>query len=156
MLTIRVPIKGQEVFNLYVNGKILSSVFNPGRGTLFETTGTVVLQYGWTLGKRRVDHRRGYIVRPATDTKYFRAVYLPNVREPVAIIGLLYGRKIDYARQALFNLEKMYGKDIYLYPVSFWQKISCLLDGRDGKKSLANKSNLSVLCSKYNLWGEKK
>lgn len=149
MLTIRVPIKGKEYFNLYVNGKPVFSVFDEELGSLFKFEGTVLLQYGWTLQGKQADHRRSYLVCENVLTENPNSIYLPNVKEPVALLGIFYGRKIDEARQAIFNLEKMHGKDIYIYPVGFWQKISCLLDGRDNKRSLATKSNLEILSKKY-------
>lgn len=149
MLTVRVPIKGKEYFNLYANGKPVFSAFDEELGSLFKFEGTVLLQYGWTLQGRQADHRRSYLVCESTLTSNNDSIYLPNVKEPVAVLGIFYGRKIDEARQAMFNLEKMCGKDIYLYPIGFWQKISCLLDGFENKRSLATKSNLQVLCTRY-------
>lgn len=149
MLTVRVPIKGKEYFNLYVNGKPSFSAFDEELGSLFKFEGTVLLQYGWTLNGRQADHRRSYLVCESSRTSNFDSIYLPNVKEAVAVLGIFYGRKIDEARQAIFNLEKICGKDIYLYPVVFWQKISCLLDGFENKRSLATKSNLEVLCTRY-------
>lgn len=149
MLTVRVPIKGKEYFNLYVNGKPVFSAFDEELGSLFRFEGTVLLQYGWTLQGKQADHRRSYLVCENVLTENPHSIYLPNVKEPVALLGIFYGRKIDEARQAIFNLEKMYGKDIYTYPVGFWQKISCLLDGRENKRSLATRSNLEILSKKY-------
>lgn len=149
MLTVRVPIKGKEYFNLYVNGKPVFSAFDEELGSLFKFEGTVLLQYGWILQGRQADHRRSYLVCENTITENFRGIYLPNVKEPVSVLGVFYGRKIDEARQAMFNLEKMCGKNIYIYRIGFWQKISCLLDGFENKRSLATKSNLRVLCTKY-------
>ena len=149
MLTVRVPLKGKEYFNLYANGKPVFSAFDEELGSLFKFEGTVLLQYGWTLQGKQADHRRSYLVCESSRTSNCGGIYLPNVKESVAVLGIFYGRKIDEARQAMFNLEKMCGKDIYLYPVVFWQKISCLLDGSENRRSLATKSNLDVLLRKY-------
>lgn len=149
MLTVRVPIKGKEYFNLYVNGKPYFSAFDEELGSLFKFEGTVLLQYGWTLNGRQAAHRRSYLVCESSRTSNSDCIYLPNVKEAVAVLGIFYGRKIDEARQAIFNLEKICGKDIYLYSIGFWQKISCLLDGFENKRSLATKSNLEVLCTRY-------
>lgn len=149
MLTVRIPIKGKEYFNLYANGKPAFSAFDEELGSLFQFEGTVLLQYGWTLQGRQADHRRCYLVCESSRTSNSDSIYLPNVKEPVSVLGIFFGRKIDEARQAMFTLEKMCGKDIYLYPVGFWQKISCLLDGFENKRSLATKSNLEVLSKKY-------
>lgn len=149
MLTVRVPIKGKEYFNLYVNGKPVFSAFDEELGSLFSFEGTILLQYGWTLQGRQADHRRAYLVCEKSLTGNYTGIYLPNVKESVAVLGIFYGRKIDEARQALFNLEKMAGKDIYLYSVGFWQKVSCLIDGKENKRSLAIKSNLELLYTKY-------
>lgn len=149
MLTVRIPLKGKEHFNLYANGKPVFSAFDEELGSLFKFDGVVLLQYGWTLQGRQTDHRRAYLICEISQTEYFSGIYLPNVKEPVAVLGIFYGRKIDEARQTMFNLEKICGKDIYIYPVGFWQKISCLLDGFENKRSLAIKSNLEVLYTKY-------
>ena len=149
MLTVKIPLKGKDFFNLYANGKPVFSAFDEDTGSLFSFEGIVLLQYGWTLQKRHSDHRRAYLVCEYSRVNNYRSIYLPNVKEPVAVLGIFYGRKIDEARQAVFNLEKMYGKEVYLYSVGFWQKISCLLDGFENKRSLATKSNLEVLCRKY-------
>lgn len=149
MLTVRIPIKGKEYFNLYANGKPVFSAFDEERGSLFTFEGTVLLQYGWTLQGRQSDHRRAYLACEKSLTGNYAGIYLPNVKETVAILGIFYGRKIDEARQAIFNLEKLGGKDIYLYSVSFWQKVSCLIDGKANKRSLAIMSNLEVLYRKY-------
>lgn len=150
MLTVRIPIKGREYFNLYANGKPVYSAFDRDEGSLFKFDGTVLLQYGWTLQGRQAAHRRSYLVCEWKETKNFCGIYLPNVREPCSILGLFYGRKIDAARQAVFNLEKICGKAVYLYSAGFWQKVSCLLDGFENGKKLAGKSNLEVLCKRYN------
>lgn len=149
MLTVRIPPRGKEHFNLYANGNPVFSAFDEEHGSLLRFEGTVFLQYGWTLKGRHSDHRRSYLVCECSRTENSGGLYLPNVREPCAVLGIFYGRKIDEARQAIFNLEKICGKEVYLYSVGFWQKISCLLDGSANRRSLAIKSNLEVLCAKY-------
>lgn len=146
MLTVRVPVRGKEAFNLYVNGRVRSSVHDRERGTLFEFDGRAVLQYGWIMGGRCAGHRRAYVVSNLGDTRCFGGVYLPNVREPCAVISCAYGRRVDLMRQALFNLERIAGKDVYLLPVLFWQRFACLVDDFDGKRCRAVKSNLILLC----------
>ncbi len=149
MLSVRIPLRGKEYFNLYANGKPVFSSFDEEFGSFFQFEGAVFLQYGWTLRGRQADHRRAYLVCEYSETRSFSGTYLPNVKEPCAILGIFYGRKIDSARQAFFNLEKICGKEVYLYSPGFWQKFSCLLDGFENNKSLAIKSNLEILCSRY-------
>lgn len=149
MLQIRIPRKNKEFFNLYVNGRFVSHTDIKEKGHLFCFSDTVILQYKYP------HHRRAYIVTQADNSQHLKRMYLPNVKQPVAVIYFISGgRRIDHLRQGIFNLEKMAGKDIYTLPIIFWQEFSCLLDTYNGYKSAAIKSNLIVLLQKYGM-GEK-
>lgn len=143
MLTVRIPKKNREYFNLYANGVITEDAYDDERGALFSMGGTVVLQYKYP------HHRRTYIVKNADEYKTIPPDYLPNVRERVGIISFLYGRRIDLLQQAIYKAERIAGKEIYLYPVIFWQKMTCLLESNNGQSSAVLNSNLLLLCKKY-------
>lgn len=144
MITVRIPRKNKEVFNLYAHGNFIDSAYDEERGSLFVSDkGVVVLDYNYR------PHRRAYIVCPAEQTQCMKPVYLPNVREKLSLIAAVYGRRIDQLRTALFNIENIAGKEAYDFPILFWQEVSCLLDNSNGRKSTANKTNLMILCSRF-------
>ncbi len=150
MIQVRIPKKNEEAFNLFANGNILDYEDLGTKGTLFSFSGIVVLQYKYS------HHRRVYIVTATDKSKELKKMYLPNVKEPVSLIYFICGgRRIDLLRQGLFTLEKLGTKDIYTLPVSFWQKLSCLLDDSTSHTTKLIKSNLILLHDKYKQCGVK-
>lgn len=144
MITVRIPVKNKEAFNLYAHGNFIASAFDEERGSLFVSDkGVVILDYNYR------PHRRSYIVCPSEQAQFMKSLYLPNVREKVALISAVYGRRIDLLRTAIYNIESIAGKEAYDFPILFWQKVSCLLDNFNGKKSAATKSNLMILCARF-------
>lgn len=144
MITVRVPRKNREAFNLYAHGNFIDSSYDEERGSLFVSDkGVVLLDYNYR------PHRRAYIVCPAERAQFMKSVYLPNVREKLALISAVYGRRIDLLRTAIYNIEKIAGKEAYDYPILFWQEVSCLLDNFMGRKSAATKTNLMILCTRF-------
>lgn len=144
MITVRIPVKNKEAFNLYAHGNFIDSAFDEERGSLFVSDkGVVILDYNYR------PHRRSYIVCPAEQAKFTKSLYLPNVREKVALISAVYGRRIDLLRTAIYNIESIAGKEAYDFPILFWQEVSCLLDNFNGRKSAATKSNLMILCTRF-------
>jgi hypothetical protein len=53
--------------------------------------------------------------------------------------------------QVYWNLEQLNGKTVYTWDTLFWQKVGCLIDKFDGRKSAAVKSNLVLLSREYRL-----
>lgn len=144
MITVRIPIKNKEAFNLYAHGNFIDSAFDEERGSLLVSDkGVVILDYNYR------PHRRAYIVCPAEQAQFMKSLYLPNVREKLALISAVYGRRIDLLRTAIYNIESIAGKGAYDFPIMFWQEVSCLLDNFNGKKSAAIKSNLMILCTRF-------
>ena len=130
MITVRIPRKNKEVFNLYAHGNFIDSAYDEERGSLFVSDkGVVILDYNYR------PHRRAYIVCPAEQAQFMKSIYLPNVREKLSLIAAVYGRRIDLLRTAIFNIESIAGKEAYDFPILFWQEFSCLLDNFNGKKS---------------------
>lgn len=147
MVGVRIPKRNKEVFNLYVNGNPLDCADLNDRGTLFYFSGIFILQYKYS------HHRRVYIAAERRFSNEAAAMYLPNVKKPVSVLYFISGgRRIDFMRQAVFNLEKIGGKEIYSLPVVFWQKFSCLLDTCNGHTSKATKSNIMILYEKYKFY----
>ncbi len=129
---------------MYAHGNFIDSAYDEERGSLFVSDrGVVVLDYNYR------PHRRAYIVCPSDEAEFIKSVYLPNVREKVALISAVYGRRIDLLRTAVFNIESLAGKEAYDFPILFWQEVSCLLDSFDGKRSGTVKTNLMILCRRF-------
>ena len=144
MITVRIPRRNKEVFNLYAHGNFIDSAYDEKKGALLVSDkGVVVLDYNYR------PHRRAYIVCPAEQSQCLKSIYLPNVREKLSLIASVYGRRIDLLRATLFNIERIAGKEAYDFPVLFWQEISCLIDSFNGKKSAATRANLMILCARF-------
>jgi hypothetical protein len=142
-ITVLVPVKA--AYTLYARGEVEAHAAVPGRGTYITFTGgsAVILFY-----KRR-RHRRVYIVREAAGLSYYRAVRLPGVREKVGVLGKFRGRRVDLARWAYYNLEKINGFGVYRYGTRFWQRLCCLIDGYGGRHTGPVKSSLLELSGRY-------
>lgn len=144
MITIRIPRHNKEAFNLYAHGNFIDSSFDEERGSLLVSDkGIVILDYNYR------PHRRAYIVCPAEQAQFMKSLYLPNVKEKVALISAVYGRRIDLLRTAIYNIENISRKASYDFPILFWQEVSCLLDNFNGRKSAAIKTNLMILCTRF-------
>jgi hypothetical protein len=138
---LHVLVPDKAAYSLYARGEAESHAAVPGRGTFigFSDGSVVLLFYKW----RR--HRRAYIVREAGTLKYYEAVKLPGVKGAVGILGKFRGRRVDLLRRAYFNLEAINGFAVYRAGVRFWQRLGCLIDDYDGRRTGAVKSNLLEL-----------
>jgi hypothetical protein len=143
-MALNVHIPEKAFFTLYARGAVEEAVTVPGRGSFFTFEGVVILFYTYPR------HRRAYIVTNAGNLRYYRAVRLPEVREPVGILLKARGRRIDILRRAYFNLERINGLDVYGYNPVFWQRLSCLIDDYNGHHIGAVKSSLMELSLRYN------
>jgi hypothetical protein len=144
---ILVLIPENAAYTLYARGEADAHAAVPGRGTYIKfTTGSAVI-----LFYKRRRHRRVYIVREAGLLSCYRPVKLPGVKEPVGIIGKFRGRRVDLLRRVYYNLERINGFAVYRYDTRFWQRISCLIDNYDGRRTGAVKSNLLELSRRYAL-----
>jgi hypothetical protein len=142
-MELNVHIPENAFFTLYARGAVEEAVKVPGRGSFFTFEGVVILFYKYPR------HRRAYIVKNALDTRFYRAVRLPYVKEPVGIILKAKGRRIDILRRAYFNLERINGPSVYGYDPRFWQRLSCLIDDYNGHHYGASKSSLMELSRRY-------
>jgi hypothetical protein len=142
---IHVLIPPGPPFTLYARGEIAEHFTERERGTAihFSDASVALLFYKYSR------HRRAYIVRLAGELRYYRPVTLPAVREPVGILAQFRGRRIDILRRAYFNLERINGAGVYRYGSRFWQRVSCLIDDYDGRRTGAVKSNLMELSRRY-------
>jgi hypothetical protein len=140
-------IPERAAYTLYARGEIDSHATAPGRGTYIKFTdgSTVLLFYKWSRS------RRVYIVREAGLLRNYRPVKLPGIKGPVGILGKFRGRRVDLLRRAYFNLERINGFEAYRYGSRFWQRVSCLIDDYDGRRTGAIKSNLLELSRRYAL-----
>jgi hypothetical protein len=143
MLTVHIPER--SFFTLYARGNILGKRTVNGLGTFIRFQGVVLLYYKYP------HHRRAYMVRSRDELSHYPALSLPNIRQEVGVILRAKGRRIDILRQVYWNLEQINGKNIYTWNTLFWQKIGCLIDNFDGRKSAAVKSNLILLSREYRL-----
>jgi hypothetical protein len=138
-------IPKRSFFTLYARGCIQAKHTVNSLGTFIRFDGTVLLYYKYP------HHRRAYIVRSHDELAHYPAVSLPNVKPRVGVLFRAKGRKIDILRQAYWNLEQINGKQVYVWDTLFWQKIGCLADNFNGRKSAAIKSNLIALSREYRL-----
>jgi hypothetical protein len=141
MLNVHIPFL--SFFTLYARGRIERKQTVDELGTFIRFNGVVLLYYKYP------HHRRAYIVRSCDELSYYPAVTLPNVKQKVGIILRARGRRIDILRNVYWNLEQINGPQVYTWETLFWQKVGCLVDNFNGKKSAAIKSNLIILSREY-------
>jgi hypothetical protein len=132
-------------FTLYARGLIQAKHTENSLGTFIRFEGVVLLYYKYP------HHRRAYMVRSHDELAHYPAVSLPNVKPRVGVLYRAKGRRIDLLRNTYWNLEQINGKSVYAWDTLFWQKISCLVDTYNGRKSAAIKSNLMALSKEYRL-----
>jgi hypothetical protein len=143
-MEIGVFIPKDGAYTLFARGKAFESVTLGGVGTRLIFSGTVILYYTYYR------HRRAYVVRAPGDAKYFNCIQLPSVDYPVAVLYKACGmRRIDNLRRVTYTLEKYYGLSVYEWDAIFWQKLCCLFDMFDGKRSGSIKSNVYLLSREY-------
>jgi hypothetical protein len=142
-MELSVHIPKNAFFTLFAKGWVESHVTVPEKGTFIRFEGVVLLYYKYP------HHRRAYIVRNAEELRHYRAVALPNVKQPVGIILKAKGRRIDILRNAAWNLQQINGTRVFKYDTVFWQKVGCLIENYRGRKSAAVKSNLILLSREY-------
>jgi hypothetical protein len=140
-LSVHIPKKA--FFTLFAKGWVESSVTVPEIGTFIRFDGVVLLYYKYP------HHRRAYIVRNAEDTRHYRPVLLPKVKQPVGIILKAKGRRIDILRNVAWNLQQINGTRVFKFDTVFWQKVCCLIESYNGRTSAAVRSNLVLLSREY-------
>ena len=144
IMVVNIHIPKESFFTLYAKGKIEGKHTVDDLGTFISFDGVVILFYKYP------HHRRAYIIRNDKELTNFPLMTLPNVKQKIGIIYRALGRQIDQLRWVYWNLEKINGKQVYCFPTSFWQKVSCLIDTTTRTGSAAIRSNLEQLSSLYN------
>jgi hypothetical protein len=143
MLNVHIP--EYSFFTLYARGTIRGKRTVNGMGTFIRFEGVVLLYYKYP------HHRLAYMVRSRDELSHYPPVSLPNVKQETGVILRAKGRRIDILRRVYWNLEQLNGRTVYTWDTLFWQKIGCLVDRFNGKKSAAIKSNLILLSREYRL-----
>ena len=141
MISVHIP--KESFFTLYARGKIERKQTVEELGTFIRFNGVVLLYYKYP------HHRRAYIVRESTELSYYPPIMLPNVKQKVGILLRAKGRRIDLLRRVYWNLEQLNGKAVYTWDTIFWQRLGCLLDNFNGRKSQAIKANLMLVSREY-------
>jgi len=141
MLSVHIP--KESFFTLYARGKIIRKQTVDDLGTFIQFSGVVLLYYKYP------HHRRAYIVRDTSELSHYQAIIIPNVKQKVGILLQAKGKRIDLLRQVYWNLEQINGKSVYTWDTLFWQRIGCLVDNFNGKKSQAIKTNLILASREY-------
>lgn len=140
----KIPLD-KSSYSLYVNSKIIDKTFIKEYGTILEFEGTGFLFYSYS------NHRRAYVVteQKVNNIPLLKG-YLPLIKNKVTVIYEARSRKIDLLKFAIYNLEKMYGKEIYSFPISYWLLVTSLIDSYNPKTSTQKtKRNLKLLTEKY-------
>lgn len=80
------------------------------------------------------DFRRAYIVTEDKNN-ITELSSLPGVREPIKIIYIAKGRKVDHLKRCLFLLTQRDKYEIFKFPLIFWYKLSSLIQFSGAKNS---------------------
>lgn len=146
----RITIKknSDEGCSLYLNSLVTGKWHDSERGTLLRAEGTGIAFYSYS------SYRRAYIFREASksdDIFPLLSGKLPLVKGYVRIVYFAEGRRIDVLKFICHNIEKKYGKDCYLLPISYWLKISALADkfGYKNPKPQRTLRAVTLLTEKY-------
>lgn len=154
MNLVKIPLD-KELYSLYLKSFITDSVFDPEEGTLAEIEGSGVAFYRfkerrgnslWTV------YRNAYIFTGA-DCKEIPAftAELPLFKYPVKILYQAEGRKFDILYRAVWNLEDMFGKEVYGFPPHFWLELGALTSLTLRKKDRGTRRNVMLLAKKYGI-----
>ena len=141
---VKIP-QDKSSYSLFVNSKIKNKMFVEEYGTLIEFEGIALVFYSYS------NHRRAYIVAEEdSNTIPLMRGKLPLVKNNVTVIYEARARKVDLLKFAIHNLEKMYGDDIYSFPISYWILISSLIDSYNQHISThKTKRNLKLITDKF-------
>jgi hypothetical protein len=140
-LHIHIPETG-AFFSLFVKGRLLKKTTVPGEGTFIQCEGTAALFYTYP------HCRRACVIRRADETRHHRALRLPNVEEPAAVLFRARGRQIDLLRKTLHFLVQFDGERVFQYDAIFWQRIACLIEGCKGRRPRSLRTNIETLAKR--------
>lgn len=139
-ITARIPKDKDEGCSLYVSGHIRSIFTIPYRGRYLWFTGCAVLFYTFSR------YRRAYVIAPddgKCDDLPLLYGNLPFLSKPVYILGIAEGRKVDLLKFMCFNIEKIKGKEVYLWNPCFWLRLCAALD-RPSKRRKGRTKRLAM------------
>lgn len=136
-MTILIPKKNTAVYNLYAYTYVTNKYFIKGKGNILFSKGVAVMLYKYK------NYRKALVVH-----EYPKGSYIPGIKERVMILKTVEGRSFDNLKNATFNLQKIFGDNIFLCDASSWLKATALLSHFNGKQSAATKSNLINLFKK--------
>jgi hypothetical protein len=125
MLHVTIPKHDTDSFILYAAGKVLVETHDTqSHHFVFYTESTVILFY-------YLPHfRKAYMVCDNQRAPLLPPRFLPNVREPVAVIASFTARKFDRLKNSVYYLE-MNHPEFAALPVSFFYRLAALIE--DGK-----------------------
>lgn len=121
----KIPLNKSN-YSLYVNSYVTKKIYVEGLGTLLCAESVAVAFYSFS------NYRRAYVFcecDKASDDIGLLKGKLPLIKDNVKVIYFAEGRKIDLLKFAIYNLEKLYGMDIYHYNVSYWLRLTSMIDG---------------------------
>lgn len=165
MTTILVPASEAKSYTLYAYGKVLRKTkFIPNSGVYFQFEGTVVMSFVYKMGYKK--YRKIICIRDNCNNQE-PFIFVPNVQGKTHVLARFEGRGVDRIKNALFLLEKNYGKKIYTMSELFWNELFSLIGkkntiqiSRNGKiyhrKEYANSKwkNISTLYKKHQIIGK--
>lgn len=138
-----VPKRDTTHFNMYVNTKIIKKTFSDEeQGSYIEGEGLAAVFYKYP------DYRRAYLIAPP-DGNNDNLMEIKNVEQDCRVLYMATARRFDLLKRMIFNMEKEWGKDIWLMPADIWTKLSCLLDKFNGKESMVNYANIMYIAGDY-------
>ena len=152
-MTIFIPKRGTTLYNMYASTKLTDKVYIENQGTFIITEVIAVIFYKYP------HYRRAYVIKKH-ETKYCnkndgetypvtRGTSLPGINESVDIICMATARRFDLLKNMVHNLEKEYGKEIYLIPDLFWLRCTSLLYNTKGIRPTVNSYNIKTLITPY-------
>lgn len=148
-LTVKLPEKKKkEEYSLYVNAKITYKKTFDELGTLIISEGSGIAFYSAS------NSRRAIVFSEITDTSSPLPLLegnLPYFKEKVKIIYKAKGRKIDLLKFMVYNLEKRYGKEIYILGEIYWLTVASFIDSLKphAKQPVSYKRQIYMITDKY-------
>lgn len=132
-LTVSVPYAKKMPYRLFAQGSLVDvpHVDEGADFVHFKFEGGTVVALFYTFEK----FRRAYLVTGWKDDKDGSQVFLPSIEDPLYVILSAKGRKVDHLKRALYILDKDDTRKIFRYPISFWTKLSFLINHTGTLKS---------------------
>lgn len=143
-MTIFIPKKGTSLYNMYASTQVDDKYYiEEAEGSMLFTQGVAVIFYKYP------DYRRAYVVSLHSEKSVVNGTKLPGIKESVDILYRATGRKFDLLKRMVHNMEKRYGKKIYLIKDTFWLRSTSLIEKFNGKESAATAENIEKIIRPY-------